>query len=251
LEAEFEKAVRRKVRRGSVLVNVRVTRPVRPGQTRLDTAVLAGYVDQVKSACRDMENLVPGILAGVLALPGVAPDSVTPGSPPDDEWPLVERVLEQALGKLDAMRAVEGRAMADELLAHHRTVSDRLVSIRDVLPSVVEGYRARILDRVKQVVEASGVALQPEHVVREVALFADRADVSEEVMRLASHLDQFAEIVKTETDGPGRKLEFVVQEMGREVNTIGSKAGDAAVSRHVVEVKATLEKVRELVQNVE
>jgi uncharacterized protein (TIGR00255 family) len=82
-------------------------------------------------------------------------------------------------------------------------------------------------------------------------LFADRADVSEEVTRLSSHLAQFEEIVRTDTDGPGRKLEFVVQEMGREANTIGSKAGDAAVSRFVVDVKATLEKVRELVQNVE
>jgi len=251
LEADVEKVVRKRVRRGTVLVNVRVDRPVQPGAARLNTAALSAYVEQVRSACRGAENLIPGVLAGVLALPGVAPDAGFVGGPPDDEWPLVERVLDQALVKLDAMRAVEGRAMAEELLAHHRTVSTQLAAIRGILPGIVDGYRDRILDRVRQVMAAAGVTMQPEHVVREVALFADRVDVSEEVTRLASHLDQFAEIVRTETEGPGRKLEFVVQEMGRETNTIGSKAGDAQVSRHVVEIKATLEKVRELVQNVE
>jgi uncharacterized protein (TIGR00255 family) len=251
LESDIEKIVRKRVRRGTVLVNVRVDRPAKAGGTKLNTAVLTAYVDQIRTACRGAENLIPGVLAGVLTLPGVAPESGFIGGPPDDEWPLVEKVVEQALGKLDAMRATEGRAMAEELLAQHRTVSTQLAAIQAILPGVVESYRERILDRVRQVVDAAGVTLQPEHVVREVALFADRADVSEEVTRLASHLNQFADIVRMETDGPGRKLEFVVQEMGRETNTIGSKAWDALVSRHVVEIKAALEKVRELVQNVE
>jgi uncharacterized protein (TIGR00255 family) len=251
LEADVEKVVRKRVKRGTVLVNVRVDRPVPPGAARLNTAALAAYVEQVRTACRGAEALIPGVLAGVLALPGVAPNAEFAVRPPDEEWPLVERVIDQALVRLDAMRAVEGRAMAEELLVHHRTVAARLDAIREILPGVVEGYRERIYERVRLVVAAAGATLQPEHVVREVALFADRADVSEEVTRLASHLDQLAAIVRTEADGPGRKLEFVVQEMGRETNTIGSKAGDAAVSRHVVEIKATLEKVRELVQNVE
>ena len=100
-------------------------------------------------------------------------------------------------------------------------------------------------------VATAGVTVTADHLVREVALFADRTDVSEEVTRLSAHLDQFAELVKKGDESAGRKLEFVVQEMGREANTLGSKAGDVTVSRHVVEIKATLEKVRELVQNVE
>jgi uncharacterized protein (TIGR00255 family) len=87
--------------------------------------------------------------------------------------------------------------------------------------------------------------------IREVSVFAERSDIAEEVVRLASHLEQFEQTVQTETDLPGRKLEFLVQEMGRETNTIGSKASDITVSRHVVEIKASLEKVRELIQNVE
>nr|MCU0703853.1 DUF1732 domain-containing protein [Fimbriiglobus sp.] len=113
-------------------------------------------------------------------------------------------------------------------------------------------YRTRILDRVRQAVADAGVAVESDHLIREVAVFADRTDVSEEVTRFAAHLDQFAELVKTgAADGAGRRLEFVVQEMGREANTLGSKAGDVRVSRRVVDLKANLERVRELIQNVE
>ncbi len=97
----------------------------------------------------------------------------------------------------------------------------------------------------------ANVAVSDDNLLREVALFAERSDVAEELMRLGSHLDQFEDVVKKETDGPGRKLEFLTQEMFRETNTIGSKAGDVAISRQVVEIKSTLEKIRELVQNVE
>jgi uncharacterized protein (TIGR00255 family) len=104
---------------------------------------------------------------------------------------------------------------------------------------------------VQALVNAAGVTVKPEDLIREVALFAERCDVAEEIVRLGHHLDQFAKVIHEDADAPGRKLEFITQEMGRETNTIGSKAADVAVSRHVVEIKATLEKVRELIQNVE
>ena len=113
------------------------------------------------------------------------------------------------------------------------------------------GCRAATRDAVRQAVAEAGVGIEPQHLIREVALYADRTDVSEEVTRLTSHLDQFAEIVRKGEEGAGRKLEFVIQEMGREANTLGSKAGDVTISRHVIEVKATLEKIRELALNVE
>jgi uncharacterized protein (TIGR00255 family) len=124
--------------------------------------------------------------------------------------------------------------------------------VKECLPAVVANYRGRILERVRQAVADAGVTVEADHLIREVAVFADRTDVSEEVTRFAAHLDQFAEVVKTGAgDGAGRRLEFVVQEMGREANTMGSKAGDVGVSRRVVDIKANLERVRELIQNVE
>jgi uncharacterized protein (TIGR00255 family) len=251
-ESELEKVVRKHVRRGTITIHVRVDRKAGPADLSLNTAAIAGYLRQIREACTaaGTPEFAAPLLAGVLALPGVAPESRYMGSPPDDEWPLVEQTLESALRKLDEMRREEGRAMGAELLALHGAIRGELDAVRGLLPGVTADYRNRLLERVRQAVGDAGVAVHPDNLIREVALFADRTDVSEEVTRLAAHLDQFAEIVRKGEEA-GRKLEFVIQEMGREVNTLGSKAGDVAISRHVFEMKATLEKTRELVQNIE
>jgi uncharacterized protein (TIGR00255 family) len=253
VEPELEKVVRRYVRRGTLLVHVRVDRQGQAGESRLNTAVLRGYLDQVQALCAEAgtPELAAAMAAGLLNLPGVAPESGVMGGPPEEEWPVVERTLEQALQRLDAARKEEGRAMANELLLHHRHLLDQLELIRGRMPTVMADYRARLLERVRQAVAEAGVTVQPEQLIREVALYADRTDVAEETTRLTAHLESFAELVRTGAEGAGRRLEFVVQEMGRETNTLGSKAGDVTISRNVVEMKATLEKVRELVQNVE
>ena len=253
LDAEVEKIVRRFVRRGTLHVHVRADRQGQSGEARLNTATLRAYLDQLRSACADAgtPELLPHLAAGVLALPGVAAGPGLSGGVPEDEWPVVERTLEQALQRLDAARKEEGRAMGNELLLHHRHLTDQLELTRGRLPAVMTEYRGRLLERVRQAVADAGVTVEPDQLIREVALFADRTDVAEELHRLSAHLDQFAEVVRTGAEGAGRRLEFVTQEMGREVNTLGSKAGDVTISRHVVEMKATLEKIRELVQNVE
>lgn len=251
-EAELEKVVRRHVRRGTVTVHVRVDRQARPADLNLNTAALVTYLRQIRTACdgAGTPEFAPALVAGVLTLPGVAPEARHMGSPPDEEWPLVERTLEGALTKLDEMRREEGRAMAAELLALHGTIRGELDAVRLLLPAVTSDYRTRLLERVRQAVSDAGVVVHADNLIREVALFAERTDVAEEVTRLSAHLDQFSELVRKGEEA-GRKLEFVIQEMNREANTLGSKAGDVAVSRHVFEIKATLEKVRELVQNVE
>jgi uncharacterized protein (TIGR00255 family) len=114
---------------------------------------------------------------------------------------------------------------------------------------VSEKYRDRLLERVRQFLSGEGVEIEPAHIVRETALFAERADVSEELVRLDSHLDQFAEVVCE--PAAGRKLDFVIQEMFRETNTIGSKANDSDIARHVIEMKTAIERMREMIQNVE
>lgn len=253
-EAEVEKVVRRHVRRGTLLVHVHADRRAKPADVALNTDLLTAYLKQVRTAC-DAAKLpdlyAAQVFAGALALSGVAPESARPGGLPEDEWPTVEAALDEALRKLNAMRRDEGKAMAAELLSLRQTVCDELDRVRAHLPAVMTDYRQRILDRVRQAVGDAGVAVSVDHLIREVALFADRTDVAEEVTRLAAHLDQFGGLLRTGDDAAGRKLEFLVQEMGREANTLGSKAGDVTVSRHVFEIKAALEKVRELVQNVE
>lgn len=253
LEGEVEKVVRRHVRRGSVQVRVQVDRGARAAGPSLDTAVLLAYKRQVIEACDGLDAAgVNAVLSGLLGLPGIAPEVMGTSELPADEWPVVEKALDEALKKMDGVRREEGRAMAAELLAVHATMTDALAGVRECLPAVVANYRGRILERVRQAVADAGVTVDADHLIREVAVFADRTDVSEEVTRFAAHLDQFAEVVKNGAgDGAGRRLEFVVQEMGREANTMGSKAGDVGVSRRVVDIKANLERVRELIQNVE
>lgn len=252
-EPELEKVVRRHVKRGTLHVHVRVDRQAKPTGLELNAAALDGYIRQLEHLYKhtEREAYLAALLPGLLELPGVAPEPGFRSGPPEDEWPVVEKTLEDALAKLDAARREEGRAMANELLHHHRHVQDQLALVREHLPRVMGNYRQRLLERVRQAVSDAGVTIEPEHLTRELALFADRTDVAEEVTRLDAHLGQFEEIIRKENDGPGRRLEFVVQEMGRETNTLGSKAGDVTISRHVVEIKATLEKIRELVQNVE
>ncbi len=140
--------------------------------------------------------------------------------------------------------------MAAELLTLGKAVADELAQVADRGPEVVASYQRRLTDRIQAIVQAQGVTIEPNDLVREVARFAERADISEEIVRLRAHLSQYIDVIH-EPESAGRKLEFVVQEMGREVNTIGSKANDVEIGRHVVEIKGVLEKIRELIQNVE
>ena len=253
LEAEVEKVARRYVRRGTLQVQIRVDRPHHAQDYRVNATALRSYTEQIWAACDAMGVARPEVgqlLSAVLALPGVAPEPGADLSPCEDEWPLIERVLADALERLQSMRQDEGGRMGQELLHLRSHVADQLEIIRLRLPQVVTGYRDRLLDRVRGLLVDSGVSAEADDLIREVSVFAERSDIAEEVVRLASHLDQFQEIV-SEPESAGRKLEFLTQEMFREANTIGSKAGDVEISRHVVEIKATLEKIRELVQNVE
>lgn len=254
MESEVEKVVRRRIRRGTVLLQIRVDRPSRQGVHQLDAGVLKSYLTQLVAVVRDSGNptLLAPLAAGALGLPGVVPQSSAAVSrPAEDEWSAVEEAIEAALEKLNDARRLEGDAMASELLAHQAALTARLADVTEHLPQALVDYRARLLGRVRQAIADAGVTLEPEHLVREVTLFADRTDVAEEVHRLTAHLAQFEEIVRTESDSAGRRLEFVAQEMGREVNTLGSKAGDSTLSNCVFEMKVTLDKIRELVQNAE
>lgn len=253
LEPELEKIVRKYIRRGTILVHVRCERSYRPQDFRINTTALRAYIGQVHDVCADMGwgDRASHLLGQVLALPGVAPEPGAMGRPADAEMEAVEKTLDTALKNLDRMRLEEGRAMADELLNHRNGIAEQLERIRQHSPAVKELYRARLKERITQAMGDVGISITDDNLLREVAVFAERSDVAEEVMRLSSHLDQFRDVVLKENDGPGRKLEFLTQEMFREANTTGSKAGDVTISRHVVEIKSTLEKIRELVLNVE
>ncbi len=253
LESECERIVRRFVRRGVVMVHLTVDRPASAQDFPINPVALRSYVEQVRAVCESFSPPVDAdcVLGQVLALPGVAPETSERRTNADEDWPAIEPVLVAALERLQGFRRREGERMASELLNYHAELAARLSQVRERLPVAVAGLRDRLLERVRGLLAEAGVAAEPGDVLREAAIAAERCDVAEEVVRFSSHLEQFERVVRTDSDGPGRKIEFIVQEMGREVNTIGSKAGDVVIAQHVVEMKSTLEKVRELIQNVE
>jgi uncharacterized protein (TIGR00255 family) len=252
LEPEFEKVVRRTVRRGTVQVHLHCTRQHAPQDFQVNAVALRSYVNQLRPLCDELglRNQGEVLLAQALALPGVVAEPGNVAFEMEEEWPLLERVLEEAVGRLQAMRQEEGRAMAQELLQHRDHIAAQLARIRERAPTVSVTYRDRLLERVRSLLAELDVQIDRSDLIKEVSIFAERSDIAEEVVRLGSHLDQFQEIMN-EPESTGRKLEFLTQEMFREANTIGSKAGEVEISRHVVEIKGTLEKIRELVQNIE
>lgn len=253
LEPEFEKVLRKLVRRGTVQVNLRVHRVKETQDQSLRLDVLKGYLNQVAKVAQE-SNLTQeacNILMGnVLHLPGIVPEGQVGAKTLDEDWPEIEKTLEVALAKLQSMRSTEGGVMALELMALRNKIVEHLGSIKVLIPQVMEAYKDRLLDRVRKLLESTEAQIQPSDLIREVAIFAERSDIAEEVTRLDSHLEQFGKVLEQE-EGAGRKLEFLTQEMVRETNTMGSKAADVKITRHVVEIKGDLERIRELIQNVE
>lgn len=253
LEPEFEKVVRKLVRRGTVQINLRVQRVKETQEQPLRLDVLQGYLNQVSKLaleCNLPHEARCFLMGNVLQLPGIVPEGQIGAKTLDEDWPHIEKTLEIALEKLQVMRSTEGGVMALELLALRNKIFEHLASIKVLIPQVMEAYKDRLLERVRKLIESTEAEIQPSDLIREVAIFAERSDIAEEVTRLDSHLEQFGKVLEQE-EGAGRKLEFLTQEMVRETNTMGSKAADVKITRHVVEIKGDLERIRELIQNVE
>ena len=248
-ELQLEPLLRKKLKRGSIQATIRVRMPVEEQLSQLNSEVLMGYMRQALEAQR-LLGLQPQLDAGAfLALPGVL--DVEEKSTADEQLlGLTAATLNKAIDQLNGMRRVEGESMASELVAsivHLRRLTDEIM---ERAPLVIEDYQTRLESKVQKSLAAMGLELQPADLIREVQIFADRADIREELVRLKSHFDQFLGAVE-EVESQGRKLDFIIQEIFREINTIGSKGSDAAISQRIVAMKTIVEQMREIVQNVE
>ena len=183
----------------------------------------------------------PGRAPGVIQLGETLPE-------PEDAWPFVEKALKESLSKLLEMRSTEGAHLKSDLESRLATLKGFLQQIAEQAPSVVQRYRENLIKRL----DSAGIELNldDERLIKEIGLFADRCDISEEITRLESHFAQCHKYF-TRDEAVGRPLDFLIQEMGREINTIGSKANDASIAQIIVESKTELEKIREQIQNIE
>lgn len=250
LESQIESAVRERIKRGTVQVNLRVDRPASPEAYRINTAALMAYWRQLNELPAQWNLPRPTSLETLLALPGVVNEDAWPAGDAQDDWLAVSGVLARAMENLERMRRDEGQAMAADMRANCRLIGTELEAIASRAPQTIEAYRARLEERLKKVLSEHDVALEPADVIREISIFAERSDISEEIVRLRSHLEQYETIMELK-ESSGRKLEFLTQEIFREVNTIGSKSTDIEIARHVIEIKTAVERLREMIQNVE
>ncbi|MBO8142251.1 MAG: YicC family protein, partial [Firmicutes bacterium] len=217
-------------------------------RVRVDTDLLAAVRGALEEARWRLDSPHPVTLGDLLRVPGWL--QVGEAEAPSDEeanWELVRPALEAALADAVSMREREGQALQADILSRTETVRELARQVRERAPTVVEEMARRLSRRVE---ELAGHAVDPQRIAAEVAIMAERADVSEEIARIGSHLDQL--VALAEQGGLcGRKLDFLLQELQREWNTVGSKAGDARISQWVVEAKTELERIREQVQNIE
>lgn len=248
LESRVDELIKAKINRGSVYVQVRVEREPTADDFQVNTVVLNSYRDQLKQSFPGWgDDATPELL---LRLPGVIKTAIDASLEAEDAWPLIETAISQSLERLQQMRLKEGAEMAQDLHSNCTKIAAELAEIESRAPLVVSSYQTRLTERMNQLLAEHEVKIEPQDLVREVGLFADRCDISEEIVRLKSHLKQFDSIISGKTS-EGKKLDFVTQEMFRETNTIGSKANDSEIARHVIEIKTLIERIREMVQNVE
>jgi uncharacterized protein (TIGR00255 family) len=250
--AAFERTVRTGVARhfvrGAVDVSLRYAGPVgSESRVEIDLNVARQYTEAAQQLAREA-GLTPSFPAvALLSLPGVARVKELEIEA-EQAGPALEAALEHACAEAVAMRQREGEALARELQQRSAALAAVLSEIEARAEEVREGLRQRLQKRLAAL--APELGLDPWRVEQEVVLHAERQDVTEETVRFRSHLAQFHETLKT-PGGVGRKLEFLLQELGREANTIASKASDAPINHRVVELKTELEKLREQVLNVE
>jgi uncharacterized protein (TIGR00255 family) len=250
LEPEIENLVRDRIKRGTVQVTIHIEREPRSDDYQLNVTALESYRQQLAKVFAKWKLSDPVPLAAMLALPGVVAEQAASGRDVSEDWPAVQTVLLSALENLEQMRRQEGKAMAENLRDNCRTMAAELEQIKERAPFVVGDYRTRLEERLNRFLAERGVSVQTADLLREVSIFSERCDVSEEIVRLGSHLEQFQKAMDL-PENSGRKLEFITQEMVRETNTIGSKANDVEISQRVIEIKAMIERIREMIQNVE
>jgi uncharacterized protein (TIGR00255 family) len=250
LEAPLREVIHRAVARGRV--NVRVSLHSiggsRAARKHIDVALAKAYTEELVKLAKQLKLSGGVSLDQVLRAPGVfQTDEQLAES--ENLWPAIEKALDHALGALLKMRAREGAQLARDLTLRIEVMQKAVALIKKQAPITAENYRRNLLERI-QTAGLENIPPDDERLLKEVVLFADRADITEELTRLQSHFTQFADCGKSK-EPVGRTLDFLAQEMNREINTIGSKANDAVISHEVVTLKAELERFREQAQNVE
>lgn len=248
MENEVKRLAASVLKRGKIDISVQWDEAVAGNAApQLDMIVARAYFDAYVRLSKELNLPQDAPLSLIMSQKGVVKE-VAVAVDETELQPQLLAAVQAAVAALDAMRIKEGTALADDLQARRRQVAEWTALIGERTPQVVLEYRQKLKARLDQLLD--GNEMDEGRLAQEVALLADRCDITEELVRLASHFNQFDEALRS-SEPVGRKLDFLMQEMNREVNTIGSKSNDADVTKLVIQIKAEMEKMREQVQNVE
>lgn len=250
LDDKLKALVNSRVSRGKIDMFVTVgTAEDTPAEVKINHSLVSGYINAMKeiSETYGIENDVT-----VTAISRF-PDVYTVSKAPENEEEITADVLEAANTAIDgfiAMREAEGEKMKADILGRAEVILATVDEIDERSPQTVEEYEERLLDRINRTLQDYNINIDEQRVLTEVAVFADKVAVAEETVRLRSHFAQLSKIMESQTP-IGREIDFIIQEMNREANTIGSKVQDAEIAHKVVKIKSEIEKMREQIQNIE
>lgn len=249
-EDKVKNAVKEHIRRGKVDVSIMVENITENDvNIKLNTMIAKQYYENLLELRKEFSvegDITLQFLAGL-------PDVIKAIPDVEDEEEITKAILipvAEAAANLEKMRAVEGEKLAEDLIAKGRSIRSILDKIAERAPQVSIDYTARLRERITELIGGS-IEVPEDRILVEAAIFADKCAIDEEITRLGSHLIQLENIVTKSTQPDGKKLDFLVQEMNREANTIGSKANDITITGYMLEIKSEIEKIREQVQNIE
>jgi len=249
LENEVKRLVSSVLKRGKVDVTVQweETAPSDTIIPHIDIAAARGYREAFSRLADELQLAREIPLTLIISQKGVMKDTVDPVNETEFK-PLLVSAVQSAVTAIDAMRVREGEALAADLAARRQQVAEWAERIGVRVPDVVAEYRLKLKSRIDLLLD--GAEMDETRLAQEIALMADRSDITEELVRLSSHFSQFDDALLL-PEPVGRKLDFLMQEMNREVNTIGSKSNDAEIATVVIQIKTEMERMREQIQNVE
>lgn len=249
LEDDLDKLHRNRLHRGSVNFSLRMKNVSGQALIDIDERALQTYIDRLSALIRK-DSALRVDLASLLSLPGIVQPMTPDLQTLEKMRQTVLQLTEEAIGHLKQSRLEEGKLLTEDLQANCRLIRDKLEIIRGRQDAVVQEYHQRLRKRAADLLAQAQLDMDEAILAREVAIFAERSDISEELIRLQTHLGQF-EACLQEGGPAGRRLDFIAQELLREANTIASKASDATIAQCVIDIKCAVDRIKEQVQNIE
>lgn len=249
LEEKIKKIIKKKINRGKVDVYINLEYVEEsPIDIKVDINLAKSYKEALEMLSNELELDSDIRINNILSMSDII-KTEKKELDEDKIWLCLKDALEMAVKDIMVMKISEGEELKKDMVSHLDKIEELLIKIEERSPLVTIEYKEKLKERVANLLDKDG-EVDEDRINSEIVYFADKSNINEEIIRLKSHLKQFLSILK-ENDPVGRKLDFLIQEMNREINTIGSKASDMVISQNVVEVKSEIEQIREQVQNVE